>query len=145
MHEEWDLYRLQRQYERRARLRGGSESLGPIERAYVEATQLAAVNPQAAILRLQALLNVYSGGRPSNSDQRCLKLAREQLVQLQARAEVVSAADLQMIQQRLDAADRLDSDDPEQAAAIRRGIVVLYADKPWAEPAVKRATQALQK
>jgi serine/threonine-protein kinase len=145
LHEEWDLYRLQRQYERRARLRGGSDSLGPIERAYVEATQLASINPQAAILRLQALLNVYSGGQSSSSDERCLKLAREQLVQLQARAEVVSAADLQMIQQRLDAADRLDSDDLEQAAAIRRGIVVLYADKPWAEPAVKRATQALQK
>ena len=145
LHEELDLYRLQRQYERRVRLRGGRETLGAIERAYVEATQLAAVNPQAAILKLQALLNVFSGGQPSNSDQRCLKLAREQLDQLQATAEVVSAADLTVIQQRLDAAEALSRDDPEQAAAIRRGIVELYADKPWAEPAVARARAALPK
>ena len=51
-------------YERRARLRGGSESLGPLERAYVEATQLAATNPQAAVAKLEALLDVFSGGQP---------------------------------------------------------------------------------
>jgi len=145
LHEELDLYRLQRQYDRRARLRGGSETLGPIERAYVEATQLAAVNPHAAILKLQALVDVFSGGQPTTSDQRCLKLAREQLDQLQARAKVVSVADLQVIQQRLDEADRLDIDDPAQAATIRRGILELYGGQPWAEPAVSRATAALQK
>jgi serine/threonine-protein kinase len=145
LHEELDLYRLQRQYERRSRLRGGSETLGPIERAYVEATQLAAVNPQAAIVKLQALLNVFSGGEPSKSDQRCLKLAREQLDQLQARGQDVSAADLKAIQQRLDTADALSRDDPTQAAAIRRGIIELYGDKPWAEPAVSRARASLGK
>jgi hypothetical protein len=145
LHEELDLYRLQRQYERRGRLHGGRDTLGPIERAYVEATQLAVANPQAAILKLQALLNVFSGEAPSHSDARCLKLAREQLEQLQATAEVESAAELAVIQQRLDAAEALSRDDPEPAAAIRRGIVELYADKPWAEPAVARARAALPK
>ncbi|MHB0959872.1 MAG: serine/threonine-protein kinase [Pirellulaceae bacterium] len=145
LQEELELDRLQRQYERRTRLRGGRDTLGPIERAYVEATQLAAVNPQAAILKLQALLNVFSSGQTSTSDQRCLKLAREQLDQLQARIEVASAADLQALQERLDAADRLASDDPDRAAAIRQGILELYGDKPWAEPVVTRAAAALQK
>jgi uncharacterized protein YPO0396 len=134
---------LQRQYERRAKLRGGSESLGPIERVYIEATQLAATNPQKAAARLEALLNVYSGGAPSEAEQRCLKLAGEQLDQLRARAEAVSNADLKVIEQRLDAADSLSATDPEQAAAIRRGVVELYSEKSWAEHAVTRAKTAL--
>ncbi len=76
LHEELELYRLQRRYERRARLRGGSDSLGPMERAYVEATQLAATNPRAAVTKLEALLAVFSAGQPTVSDQRCLKLAQ---------------------------------------------------------------------
>ena len=143
LQEELSLYRLQRQYERRAKLRGGSESLGPIERVYIEATQLAATNPQKAAARLEALLNVYSGGASNEAEQRCLKLAGEQLDQLRARAEAVSNADLKVIEQRLDAADSLSATNPEQAAAIRRGVVELYAEKPWAEHAVTRAKTAL--
>ena len=143
LQEELSLYRLQRQYERRAKLRGGSESLGPVERAYVEATQLAATNPQKAAARLEALLNVYSGGTPSEAEQRCLKLAGEQLDQLRARAEAVSNADLKVIEQRLDTADSLSASDPDQASAIRRGVIELYSEKPWAEHAVTRAKTAL--
>jgi hypothetical protein len=72
-----------------------------------------------------------------------LKLAGEQLDQLRARAEAVSNADLKVIEQRLDAADALSATDPEQAAAIRRGVVELYSEKPWAEHAVTRAKTAL--
>ncbi len=75
LHDELDLYRLQRRYELRARLRGGSDSLGPLERAYIEATQLAATNPRAAAAKLEALMAVFSGGQPTEADRRCLKLA----------------------------------------------------------------------
>jgi hypothetical protein len=143
LNEELELYRLQRRYERRARLRGGSDSLGPLERAYVEATQLATTNPRAAVAKLQALLVVFSGGQPSDSDRRCLKLASEQLDQLQAQNETVASADLKEIQRRLDQADEVAQDDPDRASAIRRGVIELYGDKPWAEPAVSRARTAL--
>jgi serine/threonine protein kinase len=145
LHEELESYRLQRLYERRARLRGGSDSLGPLERAYVEATQLAVTNPRAAVAKLEALVAVFSVGQPTVSDQRCLKLAREQLDQLQAHNEVVASADLNEIQRRLDDADELSENDPGRASAIRRGIIELYADKPWAEPAVSRARAPLRK
>ncbi len=143
LHEELELYRLQRRYERRARLRGGSDSLGPLERAYVDATQLAATNPRAATAKLEALIAVFSTGQLSEADQRCLRLAREQLDQLQAKNEAVAVADLKEILRRLDDADQLAPDDPERAAAIRRGVIELYQDKPWAEPAVARARAAL--
>jgi len=144
LHEELELYRLQRLFERRARLRGGSDSLAPLERAYVEATRLAATNPRAAMAKLEALLVVFSSGKLAESDQRCLKLAREQLDQLQAKNEAVASADLKEIQRRLDDADRIAADDRERANAIRRGILELYADKLWAEPAVARARAALK-
>jgi hypothetical protein len=72
-----------------------------------------------------------------------LKLAGEQLDQLRARAEAVSHADLKVIEQRLDTADSLNATDPEQAAAIRRGVVELYSEKSWAEKVVTRAKTAL--
>jgi eukaryotic-like serine/threonine-protein kinase len=145
LHEELDLYRLQRRYERRARLRGGSDSLGPLERAYVEATQLAETNPRAAVAKLEALLAVYSGGHPDDADQRCLRLASEQLGILQAKNETVAAADLKEIQRRLDDADQMSTSDPDRANAVRRGVIELYGDKPWAEPAVARARGGLPK
>ncbi|MCU0962979.1 MAG: serine/threonine protein kinase [Pirellulaceae bacterium] len=145
LREELELFRLQRQYERRARLRSGTHSLRPIERAYVEATQLAITNPRSALVKLQALVDVFDGAELNTDDQRCLRLAREQIVQLQDRGQATSDDDVQLIQQRLDAADELAERDPAQAAAIRRGVVELYAEQPWAEPAVARARAALEK
>jgi len=144
LHEELELYRLQRQYERRARLRGGRDSLGLLERAYLEATQLAATNPRRAMAKLEALLEVFSVGQLTDSDHRCLKLAREQLGQLQAKNQGVATADLKEILRRLDDADQLSQDDPDRAQAVRRGVIELYGDKPWAESAVTRARAALQ-
>lgn len=144
LREELELFRLQRRYERRARLRGGTQSLRPIERAYVEATRLAVSNPRTALAKLQALVAVFSGAALDTDDQRCLRLAREQIAQLEARSQAIADEDLQLVQQRLDDAERLAAPDPEQAAAIRRGVIELYADQPWAEPAVTRARAALE-
>ena len=64
-------------------------------------------NPRAAVAKLEALLAVFSGGKPTESDRRCLKLASEQLDQLQAKNEAVATADLKEIQRRLDEADQV--------------------------------------
>ena len=128
--------------ERRARLRGGTEALGPVERAYVDATRLAESDPHAAMLKLGALLDVFSGTaepEQSEADKRCLRLAREQLDSLQARLREVTVKDLLAIGDRLDEADSLDTSDPKRAAAIRRGVIELYGKSPWAESLVARA------
>jgi hypothetical protein len=142
--EELELFRLHRRYERRARLRSGTQSLRPIERAYVEATQLAVTNPRTALVKLQALVDVFDGAELNTDDQRCLRLAREQIVQLQDGSRGVADEDVRLVQQRLDDADQLAESDPVQAAAIRRGVIELYAEHPWAEPAVARARAALE-
>lgn len=144
LREDLRLYRLQRQYERRARLQTNNKSLNPVQRAYLEATRLATNDPAAAARKLQALLNVFSGAKNNKDVEQCLKLAREQLKQLQASAKELSKTQLKELFEMLDRADQLQATKPDQAAAIRRGIIELFGGKLWAEPAVQRAHAALQ-
>ncbi len=144
LHEELQLDRLQRRYERRARLRGGTDAMGSVERAYVDASKLAKSDPVAAAEQLQAILDVYTGADNSEDDQRCLTLAQESLEELQATGNALYDQELTLLQQRLDAADALSESQPDRAEAIRRGIVTLYANRSWAQPAVARAEEGLR-
>jgi hypothetical protein len=141
--QELDRYRLKRRYERRARLRGGTDDLGPVERVYVKATHAATLDPLAAAQQLRAIINVYEGTTLSEQDQRCLGLAREQLQDLEAKGQEQFAEMLAALQERLDAADAMAQEQPERARDVRQGIVTLYADSVWAAPAVQRARAAL--
>jgi len=143
LRDDLDLYRLQRRYERRTKLRGGTESFGLIERAYVRAMRLAETDPNAAALEMQAVLDVYAGAPLDETSEQCVNLAREQLDRLHAKVTPLTVNDLATLQERLDAADLLAPDDAARASAIRRGIVLLYGDTPWARPAVDRARAAL--
>ncbi len=144
LRDELDSYRLQRKYERRARLRGGTDSWGPVERAYAQATNLEKTDPVAAAKLVRALIDVYDQADLSPADQACLNLAREQLPELQQKGKELFASQLQTIEQRLDAADQLDTEDPDRAREIRQGVIALYGTKEWAATAVERARQALQ-
>lgn len=143
LRDELDNYRLQRRYERKARTRSRHKDLGPVERAYVNATRLAATDPVAAAQQLQAILDVYSEAELGDEDARCVDLAREQLDHLQADGREMFDTDLAAINQRLDAADALGVDQAERAQAIRRGVIALYGSLAWAQPAVQRARAAL--
>jgi hypothetical protein len=143
LREELDLYRLQRRYERRARLRKRREDLGPVEGVYVEATRLALSDPPAAADQLQAIIDVYGGAELSEDDQQCLELARDQLRLLRKRSRGLFDEELQAIERRLDDADAMAHEQPDRARAVRQGVVSLYRDKSWAQPAVERARAAL--
>jgi hypothetical protein len=144
LREELSRYRLQKRYERKARSLRSSEDLGPVERGYVLATNLLATDPVAATRQIEALLQVYGQAQLSDADQRCLELAREQLEEMRHQARGWVESELAAITERLDAADRLQADRPQDAAAIRQGVVVLYAEKSWAAAAVARARQTLE-
>ena len=138
------LYRLQRRYERRIRLRGATSSWGPVERAYGEASSLASTDPIAAATQLRALIDVYAEATLTEADERCLTLAREQLREMEEKGQSLFTEQLKAIEQRLDAADALAGTEPERAAAIRAGVIALYGQKGWARPAVERAQHSLQ-
>jgi len=71
-------------------------------------------------------------------------LARRQLETLRKESEKYAAEQTSLIEERLDAADALRSSDSERAAAMYRAVVTLYAEKPWAAAAVRRARDALK-
>jgi serine/threonine-protein kinase len=148
--EELDLHRLERSFERRARRGGGAAGLQPVERAYLEAVQLAAANPESALAKFQAIVAVFGGPADAsltNSQQRvreqCLELARKQIERLGSTVERLSAEQQAAIREELERADKLAATDRAAAEQIWRGIVTLYGDKDWAEELVAEANEKL--
>ncbi|MEX2174618.1 MAG: serine/threonine-protein kinase [Pirellulaceae bacterium] len=148
--QELELYRLQRRFEMRARRPGQAEALSPVERAYLEAVQLATRDPEGALARFQAIADVYGGeADPKLSDpqkkarEQCLALARQQIEQLAEAIEKLAAEQRQALGLQLDRASRLAGQDPSAAEKIWRGIVTLYGEKAWAADLVEQAKAKL--
>jgi serine/threonine protein kinase len=143
---EIDLYRRQRKFDLHISGLADAEALLPIERAYLEAMSLERVNPEQSIAKLQAIVDLYSYSAPvSGPVGECLTLARRRLEQLKQDVEKRAAEQIEILQRRLDEADKLLSSDPEEAQAMYRAAVELYSDKPWAAEVVRRAQAALDK
>jgi hypothetical protein len=147
--EDWraeiELERMQRKLERRARSTVSSESLTPIERAYIDAIRYLRIDQERGRAMLQALVDVYdvnSTGR--GPTEQCLELARRQLKTLDDEVQDFAGEGLALLEARLEAADRLAESDREAARRIRAGVAELYGDKLWAAPAVERARKALK-
>jgi len=143
--EEIDLYRLEKKFAFRTKFLKKNEGLSAVERAYLEAMGYVHLNPALGRRKLQALVDLYrEAAQASKPSRECLLLAQRQLERLEHLAEDQARHDLATIDKELARADRLDETDPEQAERIRRAVVELYADEPWAEAAVARARKALQ-
>lgn len=144
--QEVELYRLQRVFERRARRSSEEQGLLPVERLYLQAQRNVTADPATALLQFQSIVQLLKDDRDpaaSATDRRaaeqCLQLAEKQIEQL---AKVVEATEKQqrlLIRRQLERADKLATDKPDEAAAIRRSIVTLFGDKPWAADLVEQA------
>ncbi len=146
LQEELNLYRLQRRYQRQAKLRRIGEATHPVERVYLDAIRLADEDPHTALVKLQALIDVYDDAKPAEDEELedCLRLAHDKVAELTAAAEKMATQNLALLQLRLQFAAGLSDSDAQRARAIYRGIIALYSDKPWAQPAVSAARDALQ-
>ena len=161
------LHRLERRLERLARRRTpGGEALSPVEMAYVEVIRGADANPEQALLRLQAFIDLHEaaveagasgaaaetgaadggeGPRARSSAQQCIKLAGQRMQLLQREIDGYAQDHLRMLAARLRQADESRAaDDLDGARRIYRSIVTLYAAKPWAADAVARAEESLR-
>jgi serine/threonine-protein kinase len=148
--DELELYRLQRRFEARAKRPAGVAELSPVERAYLEAVRLAASDPELALARFQALIDVYGGTEepgltPVQRKTRgqCLELAAKQIERLKETVTTLNAQQRTAVRRQLDRAGKLAEKDKAAAAKIWRGIVTLYADKPWAKDLVEQAEAKL--
>jgi len=141
---EIELYRLERTFDRRAKGQTKSEDLLPIERAYVEAINYAALDPHKGLARLQALVDLYQDRTdPSGPAGRCLELARRRCLELRRQAERMAADGRAELEDRLQRADEIAATHPAAARSMWQGLVDFYQDKPWAVEAVAQARAKL--
>ncbi len=139
-----ELYRLEKRFERRARGAASSERLLPIERAYVETMNLAAIDPERALAKLEALVNLHSDRTdPTGPEGLCLDLCRRQWKRLREQVERFIPEAQAELESRLERAKQLRETDPKTAQTILRGLIEFYQDKPSAAAAVARAKQML--
>jgi serine/threonine-protein kinase len=119
---------------------------GPIERAYAEALRHVLFSPEVALMKFQALIDVYDDG-PQGSEvaRHYVRLARQQTAKLQKRVDRQVDQGRKLIESRLEKAAAVAPDDPPAARRIYEGIVELYRDKPWADDLVRRAQNALDR
>ena len=143
-----DVARLEKQSQFKAHV--GSGGSLPVQRVYLDAVRLMESDPQRALARFVAIVAVFDGvagesDEESEANTNYVKLARNRIEELQASVPELSAAQQKLIAARLDQADKLQSQDPESAAKIYRGIVELYGEKLWAIDLVERANKSLKK
>jgi hypothetical protein len=142
--EEINLQRLERRFRLRARGLAHDESLLPVERDYMEAMNYLPLDPERAIDRLQALVDLYgSAGDPSERTTECVELATRELRQLRQQMAKTVPQYLALINSNLRKAEQLRTSAPEQARVIWQSIVTLYGDKTWATEQVAKAKAAL--
>lgn len=143
---ELDLDNLQRKFDLLVRRPRYKEKLQPIERAYVEAMNYVLLAPELGMAKLQATVDLYDRSEHDTEvGELCLILARRRLTQLREDVRKRAAEQLDLLKKRLDDADDLRQSEPDQAEAMYRAVVELYAEKPWATDAVQRARDALKK
>ncbi len=132
---------LRRKVEKSSRTLKGEGARSPMQRAYNDALELRALNPELAIRKFQALVDLY-GGEPGEEDDYVV-LAREELDRLEKQLAQDIQADSKVVEAQLAEADRLAPSDRAAAHRMRQAVITLYGEKPWAGPLVERARQAL--
>jgi serine/threonine-protein kinase len=148
--DELALYRLQRRFEARAKRPAGVAELTPVERAYLEAVRLTPSDPELALARFQALIDVYGGTEEpglnpiqKKTRAQCLELAGKQIERLRETVATLNAEQRAAVRRELERAEKMADKDRAAADKIWRGIVTLYGDKPWAKDLVEQAAAKL--
>jgi serine/threonine-protein kinase len=138
--EQTELYRLQRQYEARARRGLAGSGLSPAEQHYLAALRQASTDPEEAIQRMQGLIDMYADSQgDSIQTRRCIDLAKKQIEHLRRAAVENATHHRNLLRERLAAGRQLAESDPVQARGIYDGIVALYGRSEWAREFVQQA------
>jgi serine/threonine-protein kinase len=117
----------------------------PVQRLYSEAKRYTFINPELALAKFQALVDVYDDDHiASDITRHYVKLARGQQQQLQKRINRYVSDGQLLLESRLTKANELATQNPAAARKIYQGIIELYAEKPWAAESVRRARAALE-
>lgn len=141
--QEIELLDLQRKFERQAKNRSVARALPAAEEAYLEAYSFAESDPDKAVVKLQAIVNLYDTPTQDDVTRQCVELAKRQLERLRPRVEASAASHRIAIDEHMARADQLAESDPAEARAIWRSVIELYQDKSWARRQVAEAESRL--
>jgi serine/threonine protein kinase len=116
----------------------------PLQRVYTEAKRYVLINPELALEKFRALIDVYDDGQAgSETTRHYVTLARKQHKILQMQIDRYVAEGRKLLAARLAKAAELAAVDPPAARKIYQGIVELYGEKSWAAELVGQARTAL--
>ena len=133
-----------------------AQSLLSIERIYLQAMELAVLDPEQAAARLKQLIALFGADgemtpRTEATDLKqaerianCLALARWQLAELEQETNRLAANDLDDLRARLAAAKVMAKEQPQRAKEICTAIVELYGRQSWSAPVVNEAQSLLE-
>ncbi len=123
-----------------------SQQATPIQRAFSDARRQALTNPDVALARFQAIIDLYDDGPATGENAaRYVKLARQQHERLEQRVGKFIEDSRTLVIGRLDKADALAASDPNAARRMYEGVLALYQNKPWAADLVERSHAGLTK
>jgi hypothetical protein len=143
-----DLDRLERRLRMRLKLGGAGANLTAEEAAYLTAMSVKELNPELALRRLKALVDVYqTGSNSGEAGQKCIELARRQIKEIENQMKSLAGAHSEAVEEQLRQADRLakDAGSRARAVAIWKGVIDLYESQPWAAKHVAEAKERLAK
>lgn len=128
---------------RRSRRESSAVSNSTMEASIVEAIQLADVEPEKALVRLNAVHSVYGQKQDlTPSQNELLELVDRKRSQLN---QIIMDRNIDAAKELNDLLDwGLATLKDENLKNFLEGIMVLFADKPWAETELKRAKAALE-
>lgn len=146
--DELELRKMERKIRFKSRVTGSSES-HPVAELFSQANALRETNPERAAAILQDLLTLYPSDGSANASmsedmRQYLTLAERELAKLQKGIDAKAKEQLPMLRDRLLAAERLQAESPEQAAAMYRALIDLYGDQPWAAELIGEARGRLK-
>jgi serine/threonine-protein kinase len=116
----------------------------PIQRAYVEAKRHVPIDPEVALAKFSALIDVYDDdSTDSDVTRHYVKLARQQRDRVQKQIDSYAPEGRKLVESRIARAAEVAADNPTLARRIYRGVIELYGEKPWAADLVAQARAAL--
>jgi serine/threonine-protein kinase len=146
--DELELRKMERKIRFRSRVTGAAET-HPIAELFGQANALRETNPERAAAILRDLLTLYpSDGEAavsmSEDMRQYLMLAERELAKLQKAIDAKAKEQLPMLRDRLSAAERLQAESPDEAAAMYRALIDLYGEQPWAAELIAEARERLK-
>ncbi|MCC7087405.1 MAG: protein kinase [Pirellulales bacterium] len=141
--DEIDLLRMEQRFRLRLRFLGSAAELTPVERDFLEATNLETTEPERAAEKLAAIIELFGGSDEPATTTQVIEMARRQLKQLRANLDRTLPQYRQLVEEQLRRAEQLRATEPKKAMAAWQSIIKLYGDKPWAADQVAKAKAAL--